>query len=75
MGRITGRVRISLRLTLAFMVYADTTSVTAALVTLTSRSVPLAMPPYRDRPMLPGWVAYFAVGNSSECFGFIKDWV
>jgi hypothetical protein len=20
-------------------------------------------------------VAYFAVGNSSECFGFIKDWV
>src|SRR4249920_2585179 len=26
-------------------------------------------------PMLRGWVAYFAVGNSSECFGFIKDWV
>jgi RNA-directed DNA polymerase len=26
--------------------------------------------------MLRGWVAYFAVGNSSECFGFInKDWV
>jgi hypothetical protein len=21
-------------------------------------------------PMLRGWVAYFAVGNSSECFGF-----
>jgi RNA-directed DNA polymerase len=20
-------------------------------------------------------VAYFAVGNSSECFGFINDWV
>ena len=26
-------------------------------------------------PMLRGWVTYFAVGNSSECFGFIKDWV
>ena len=26
-------------------------------------------------PMLRGWVAYFAVGNSSECFGFAKDWV
>jgi RNA-directed DNA polymerase len=25
-------------------------------------------------PMLRGWVAYFAVGNSSECFGFVKDW-
>ena len=25
--------------------------------------------------MLRGWVVYFAVGNSSECFGFIKDWV
>jgi hypothetical protein len=24
-------------------------------------------------PMLRGWVAYFAVGNSSECFAFIKD--
>jgi RNA-directed DNA polymerase len=26
-------------------------------------------------PMLRGWVAYFAVGHSSECFGYIKDWV
>ncbi len=26
-------------------------------------------------PMLRGWVNYFAVGHSSECFGFIKDWV
>jgi hypothetical protein len=26
-------------------------------------------------PMLRGWVAYFAVGNSSECFAFVKDWV
>lgn len=26
-------------------------------------------------PMVRGWVYYFAVGNSSECFSFIQDWV
>ena len=26
-------------------------------------------------PVLRGWVTYFAVGHSSECFSFIKDWV
>ena len=26
-------------------------------------------------PVLRGWVNYFAVGHSSECFGFIKHWV
>ena len=26
-------------------------------------------------PMLRGWVNYFAVGNSSGCFNYIKDWV
>ena len=26
-------------------------------------------------PVLRGWVNYFAVGHSSECFCFIKDWV
>ena len=25
--------------------------------------------------MLRGWVNYFAVGNSSECFSYIRDWV
>jgi RNA-directed DNA polymerase len=25
--------------------------------------------------VLRGWVNYFAVGHSSECFSFIKDWV
>ena len=25
-------------------------------------------------PILRGWVNYFAVGHSSECFSFIKDW-
>ena len=27
------------------------------------------------KPMLRGWVNYFAVGNSSECFTYIRDWV
>ena len=26
-------------------------------------------------PILRGWVRYFAVGDSSRCFGFVKDWV
>src|SRR5271163_4620565 len=26
-------------------------------------------------PVLRGWVNYFAVGHSSECFAFVKDWV
>ena len=26
-------------------------------------------------PVLRGWVNYFAVGHSSACFSFIKDWV
>jgi RNA-directed DNA polymerase len=26
-------------------------------------------------PVLRGWVNYFAVGHSSACFCFIKDWV
>ena len=26
-------------------------------------------------PILRGWVAYFAVGNSSQCFSFVRDWV
>jgi len=26
-------------------------------------------------PILRGWTAYFAIGDSSRCFGFIKDWV
>jgi RNA-directed DNA polymerase len=26
-------------------------------------------------PILRGWVNYFAVGHSSECFSFIRDWV
>ena len=26
-------------------------------------------------PVLRGWVNYLAVGHSSECFSFIRDWV
>ena len=26
-------------------------------------------------PVLRGWVNYFAVGHSSECFNFVQDWV
>jgi Group II intron, maturase-specific domain len=28
-----------------------------------------------DQSGATGWVNYFAVGHSSECFSFIKDWV
>ena len=27
------------------------------------------------KPILRGWVNYFRIGNSSRCFGYIKDWV
>ena len=30
---------------------------------------------YLINPILRGWANYFRVGNSSECFGYIKDWV
>jgi RNA-directed DNA polymerase len=26
-------------------------------------------------PMLKGWVNYFRVGNSSKCFGYVRNWV
>jgi len=26
-------------------------------------------------PVLRGWVRYFAIGHSSRCFSFVKDWV
>ncbi|HXJ38350.1 MAG TPA: group II intron maturase-specific domain-containing protein [Bryobacteraceae bacterium] len=26
-------------------------------------------------PILRGWVNYFAVGHSSQCFSMIEDWV
>jgi len=26
-------------------------------------------------PILRGWVTYFAIGDSSRCFGYVQDWV
>jgi RNA-directed DNA polymerase len=30
---------------------------------------------YLINPILRGWVNYFAIGSSSRCFGYIRDWV
>ena len=39
------------------------------------RSQPIGRVISLINPVLRGWVNYFAVGHSSECFSFIKDWV
>ncbi len=39
------------------------------------RSQPVDRVVQRINPVLRGWVNYFAVGHSSQCFSFIKDWV
>ena len=39
------------------------------------RSQPIERVIHLINPVLRGWVNYFAVGHSSECFSFIKDWV
>jgi RNA-directed DNA polymerase len=39
------------------------------------RSQPIEQVVSLVNPVLRGWVNYFAVGDSSECFSFIKDWV
>jgi len=39
------------------------------------RSQPIERVKSLINPMLRGWVNYFAVGNSSECFTYIRDWV
>ena len=39
------------------------------------RSQPIGRVINLINPMLRGWVNYFAVGHSSECFSFVKDWV
>src|SRR5260370_40080115 len=39
------------------------------------QSPPLGRVIHLINPMPRGLGAYFAVGNSSECFGFVKDWV
>jgi len=39
------------------------------------RSQPVSRVVQLINPVLRGWVNYFAVGHSSECFNFIKNWV
>src|SRR5262249_46134993 len=39
------------------------------------RSQPVERVIYLINPRLRGWVNYFAVGHSSECFNYIQSWV
>ncbi len=39
------------------------------------RSQPLARLIEEINPILQGWVQYFAIGHSSRCFSYIRDWV
>ena len=40
-----------------------------------SRSQPVGGLIAKINPILRGWVTYFAVGHSSRCFSYIRDWV
>jgi RNA-directed DNA polymerase len=53
---------------------------TALLQTLkqifrSQRSRPVTDGIAQINPILRGWVRYFAVGHSSQCFAYIRDWV
>jgi Retron-type reverse transcriptase len=39
------------------------------------QSQPIDRVIYLINPILRGWTNYFRVGNSSRCFGYVKDWV
>jgi RNA-directed DNA polymerase len=39
------------------------------------KSQPVDRVIYLINPMLRGWANYFRVGNSSECFSYVRDWV
>jgi RNA-directed DNA polymerase len=39
------------------------------------KSQPVDRVVYLINPILRGWTNYFRVGNSSRCFGYVKDWV
>ncbi|MDP3012407.1 MAG: group II intron reverse transcriptase/maturase [Candidatus Hydromicrobium sp.] len=39
------------------------------------KSQPLSRVIEQINPILRGWANYFRIGNSAECFGYIKDWV
>jgi RNA-directed DNA polymerase len=40
-----------------------------------SRSQPVGGVIKKINPILRGWVKYFAIGHSSRCFSFIRNWV
>jgi RNA-directed DNA polymerase len=40
-----------------------------------SRSQPVGGVIEKINPILRGWVKYFAIGHSSRCFSYIRDWV
>lgn len=40
-----------------------------------SRSQPIGGVIEKINPILRGWVKYFAIGHSSRCFSYIRDWV
>lgn len=40
-----------------------------------SRSQPVGRVVEQINPILRGWVKYFAIGHSSRCFSFIRNWV
>jgi RNA-directed DNA polymerase len=40
-----------------------------------SRSQPIGGLIEKINPILSGWVRYFAIGNSSRCFSYIRNWV
>jgi RNA-directed DNA polymerase len=40
-----------------------------------SRSQPFGGLIEKINPILSGWVRYFAIGNSSRCFSYIRNWV
>ena len=40
-----------------------------------SQSQPVARVIATINPMLRGWVQYFAVGNASRCFSYVRNWV
>src|SRR5215208_5136713 len=40
-----------------------------------SRSQPVGGVIEKINPILRGWVKYFAIGHSSRCFSFIRNWV
>ena len=40
-----------------------------------SRSQPVGGVIEKINPILRGWVQYFAIGHSSWCFSYIRDWV